>query len=104
MSLSDKDVLTSKDLKEVLCRVSSRSETEFDELRDWDFHHYDFGTFTDNGCSVETFRHKLESNRTVDDTVIYYVLESFNAISNPQMFRQYAEKAKALLDVVSNSY
>jgi hypothetical protein len=104
MSLSDKDVLTSKDLEEVLCRVSALAETEFDGIRDWDFHHYDFGTFTDNGCSVATFRRKLESNHTVDDTVIYYVLEAFNAISNPQIFRQYAEKAKALLDVVSNSY
>jgi hypothetical protein len=104
MSFSDKSELQGKDLKEVLCRVSALAETEFDGIRDWDFHRYDYGTFTDNGCSVATFRHKLESNRTVDDTVIYYVLESFNAISNPQMFRQYAEKAKALLDVVSNSY
>jgi hypothetical protein len=104
MSFSDKSELQGKDLEEVLCRVSSRSETEFDGLRDWDFHRYDFGTFTDNGCSVATFRRKIESNRTVDDTVIYYVLEAFNAISNPQIFRQYAEKAKALLDVVSNSY
>ena len=104
MSISDKIELKEKDLKEVLCRVSDRTETEFDGLRDWDFHRYDFGTFTDNGCSVATFRHKLESNRTVDDTVIYYVLEAFNAISNPQTFRQFADKAKTLLDLVSDSY
>lgn len=104
MSISDKIELKEKDLKEVLRRVSDRTETEFDGLRDWDFHHYDFGTFSDDGCSVATFRSKLESNRTIDDTVIYYVLEAFNAISNPQMFRQFADKAKALLDEVSNSY
>ena len=85
-------------------RLNSATGENFAAVRDWDFHRYDFGTFTDNGCSVATFRHKLESNRTVDDTVIYYVLEAFNAISNPQTFRQFADKAKTLLDLVSDSY
>lgn len=78
-------------------RLNAATGESFTAIRDWDFHHYDFGTFSDDGCSVATFRRKLESNRTVDDTVIYYVLEAFNRHSDKEQFRMWANKAIGLL-------
>lgn len=78
-------------------RLNSATGENFDAVRDWDFHHYDFGTFSDEHCSVATFRRKLESNRTVDDTVIYYVLEAFNRHADKEQFRMWSNKAIGLL-------
>ena len=78
-------------------RLNAATGESFEAIRDWDFHRYDFGTFSDNRCSVATFHSKLEYNRTVDDTVIYYVLEAFNRHADKEQFRMWANKAIGLL-------
>lgn len=78
-------------------RLNAATGDSFTAIRDWDFHHYDFGTFSDDGCSVAMYSRKLESNRTVDDTVIYYVLEAFNRHADKEQFRMWANKAVGLL-------
>ena len=69
-------------------------------FRDWDAHRYDFGTFTDPNNSVNWYKKKLADKErvTLDDVVMYNVLQAFNAgVEDTKLFAEHAGKAIAIL-------
>ena len=106
MPTSDISQLDRKGIEDLERRVSEKTGTPFDAIRDWDWHRYDYGTFGDPHKSVHATERKIarQGHNTVDDAVMLYVLKAFDAISCPSKFKEYAGKAKALLDAVAESY
>lgn len=94
------------ELNEVFRRTIAKTGVAFDAIVDFDWHRYDGMAFTDLNNSLHTYEHKIAQpgRNTVDDSVMFYVMSAFNCTRNPESFKEYAGKAKALLDAVIESY
>lgn len=95
-----KDALRKRIVEDVNKMTGGHEGNPIIYFRDWDWHHYDHGTFIDHDNSVNRIKDKLKNpNRvSLDDVIYYHLMQAFNvSLDDKALFLEHACLARDIL-------